>query len=149
MSDVVMRSATQDDREWIQTLLSSHKDLAGSFYWSWQSFLKHPDRHRWLVAEQDESPLGTIHFYLSPKKHAWCIAEIMVRPSAKRKGIGRLLTEQVPLPTVLTTNTDNEESHPFYEKLGFVRDGVSATRKGRPLIIYRKTAPPGEECAAS
>lgn len=141
MSDFSIRAAGPDDREWISKMFRTHRDLAGAFYWSWQSYLKCPERHKWLLAcHTDSIPVGTIHFFWSPRKKAWCIAELMVLDGWRRHGIGKLLLAQVPAPMVLTTNDDNVDSNAFYTALGFSRDGVTTTRKGRALNIYRKDA---------
>lgn len=139
-----IRPATPADQKWIQRLLRSHRDLAGSFYWSWQGWVANPQKHTWLVAEDGGLPVGTLHYYRSVRRKAYCVAEVMVEPFARRHGVGRQLLGAVPEPIVLTTNADNPESHQFYLALGFSRLGESKTKRGAPLVVYGKGTPCAE-----
>lgn len=142
---MILRAAHARDAEWIAPLYRQHRDLAGAWYWSWRR--RGESQQTWLVAEQsaDGPSLGVVHFYYSDTRACWVVAEIVVAPLAKRSGVGRALLSAVPMPVELKTNEDNPESHGFYQALGFREIGRTTTRRGKPMVIYRKEAP----CAAS
>ena len=92
-----------------------------------------PPAPLWLATDVDDYPLG---FMLLEEEH---MEALFVDPAHRGQGIGRMLVEHaLGLHPALTTdvNEQNGQAIGFYERLGFVRTGRSATdNQGRPYPL--------------
>lgn len=89
------------------------------------------------VAEEDRQIVGM----LALKKAAAVLDQIYVLPSARRKGIGRLLLRhamhEMPRGFGLRTAAENEGARVFYEREGLVRLSTGKhPRHGRAVCYY-------------
>lgn len=73
------------------------------------------------------------------------LAYVVTSPDARRRGVGSALTASYLTAAqlggakyaFLVTPADNDNARAFYEKRGWVADGLRRTRDGAPLAAYR------------
>jgi ribosomal protein S18 acetylase RimI-like enzyme len=82
--------------------------------------------HTALVAEEDDSVLGTVYLNTSSTDFGYVFG-LYVVPEARRQGIAqrlmretaRFLAQQGRSYIVLSVDTPNDQAHAFYTRLGF------------------------------
>lgn len=123
------------DEAWVLAVFKANQSILGPGSVAWFRYWAAPHaRNRWLVLPE----LAFVH-YRKRLDGVNVIDEIAVDASAKRQGLGRLLVDAVGLPCELKTDSNNEESNRFYERLGFYPAGLKRSRNGKKTFrIWRK-----------
>ncbi|MFI5934599.1 GNAT family N-acetyltransferase [Actinoplanes sp. NPDC051494] len=111
-------------------------DLYGSVGWS--AYLKDPDQlvrglagsHTLLTVREDDGTLIALARTVSDGETVCYVQDLLVRPEAHRRGIGRMLLEELKRRYahcrffVLSTDRADTEggatSHPFYRSAGLI-----------------------------
>jgi len=133
-----VRTATSDDREVVLELAAEFHEFAGySFDASVQQAVEElAARHRWgviLLADQNDQSVGygavCYGFSVEFGGRDAFIDELYVRPSARGRGVGRALLEEMighcrvlGIRAVhLEVDHGNDQAAALYERLGFER----------------------------
>jgi GNAT superfamily N-acetyltransferase len=108
----------------------------------WTAYTREPDRlgrslagsHLVLTARDDDGTLLGLARTISDGESICYIQDILVRPDAQRRGVGRSLVQElqqryshcmfVALSTDAADTPDADTSHPFYRSLGFSPHGA-------------------------
>jgi len=133
-----VRTATSDDREVVLKLVAELHEFAG---YSFDTFVQRAveelaARHRWgviLLADQNDQSVGygavCYGFSVEFGGRDAFIDELYVRPSARGRGVGRALLEEMighcrvlGIRAVhLEVDHGNDQAAALYERLGFER----------------------------
>lgn len=100
-----------------------------SWYWFWNSPAK---REYWVKAVEGDKILGSVHWSVR-RDDVRNLRDIIVSPTVRGKGIGKLLVEHVGSPVILKTDHDSEANR-FYQHLGFVQGETRPSKNGKKLL---------------
>ena len=132
-----VRKATKDDAEYIKKLHKQHKKHIGGFnlFWVWDKYIDGTAKHKYVIIEN----AGFMRYGYSKKYSAYVLYEIAVDTDCKQKGVGTILFNELPKPTMLKCNTDNDIGNAFYKKMGMTKVGVTSTKAGQKQNIWWNT----------
>jgi ribosomal protein S18 acetylase RimI-like enzyme len=135
----IVRPAQPADEAQLRKLWALKDAQFWPFAYTWKSFWeKPPAGAKWIVVECDGELVGSCHYRERPKDGYRYIHEIVVAPSARRRGIGKLMLDQIGDPIELKTNDTNKVSNAFYRAHNFYLAGKQTARNGQLMNIYRR-----------
>lgn len=144
INEIRIREVTSKDLDIVYSIdKESFKD---PYPLAFIEFLYHADRRTFLVAEKDGMVVGYI--IASPEKDLGHIIAIAIKPSERRKNIGRTMMEavlkilrSVGVSSVrLEVRLSNIEAQRFYEALGFQRShSIDKYYGDEDALVYLKT----------
>ena len=119
---------------WHSSASFQHPKLLSEWRARWENILKN---HAVVVAESNSTLVG----FAALDIECAALSQIFVAPSAKRRGIGRILFNWAvsccPNGLTLKTLVENSEARAFYKSLGMVEKGRSVNDfSGREEIEY-------------
>jgi GNAT superfamily N-acetyltransferase len=129
-----IRAATKADENFIKQIYKESKQHLGSFdlFMCWQKYLSGESKERFDVIDGK----GFVRWGYSKKYGGYLLKDIGVLQEHRGKGIGQQLLKHVPTPVMLKCNADNKTGNKFYEGMGMIKAGRTATKKGVEQIIW-------------
>lgn len=133
---------TPDDKAAILALFALDKKIWPSgvgqnWYWFWR---EHSTKEDWvkvvdgnaMVDGVDGQIVGSAH-WSTRRDGTRNLKDIIVLPSARGQGIGRMLVEHIGRPIILKTDHDSD-ANAFYQRLGFVKGDTLPSKNGSKLL---------------
>lgn len=84
--------------------------------------------------------VGFVRYSFMLKYSAYVIHEIGIVEDKLGRGYGTQLLNSVPLPILLKCDKGNDVGNAFYKAIGMNCAGLTATKNGKPQIIWTKSS---------
>lgn len=138
----VIISATKKHEAVIKQIYKECKSELGSFnlYQCWDKYLTNDSNERFhVITTWSVIVIGFVRWNFSKKYGSYVVKDVGVLKEFRGKGVGKDLLQYVPTPVMLKCNEDNEDGNNFYESMGMVKAGMTATKAGKAQVIWTKS----------